>query len=315
MIEQFKKEVDTGLSIPKKTLPSKYFYDKKGGALFVEIMHSKEYYLTRAELEIFTNQTQNIIDALELKRDTYFELIELGAGDGLKTKQLLKELSKQNYTFDYIPIDISQNALDDLEQTLTKEITTLSINKKQGDYFDVLESIKGNKHPKVILFLGSNMGNMSDKIASKFITNLSHNLNPNDKLFLGVDLIKPKEIVLPAYNDSKGITKAFNLNLLERINKELGGNFVVNNFGHQPEYSEKEGVCKSYLVSYIEQKVFIQALNKTFHFEKGEKILTEISRKYNDAIIQKIIDKSYFKVVNKLTDTNNYFANISLTRT
>ena len=217
-MEQFKKEINAGLSSPEKTLPSKYFYDKKGDDLFVEIMHLDEYYLTRAELDIFKNQTQQIINALALKKDTFFELIELGAGDGLKTKELIRELTKQNYKFDYVPVDISQNALNKLEQTLTIETPKVSIKKKQGDYFEILESLKENNSPKIILFLGSNIGNLSDKVASTFISKLSDSLNLNDKIFLGVDLIKPKEIVLPAYNDSKGITKAFNLNLLKRIN-------------------------------------------------------------------------------------------------
>ena len=313
-MEQFKKEIDAGLSSTEKTLPSKYFYDKKGDALFVEIMHLDEYYLTRAELDIFKNQTQQIINALALKKGTYFELIELGAGDGLKTKELIKELTKQNYKFDYVPVDISQNALNKLEQTLTIETPKVSIKKKQGDYFEILESLKENNSPKIILFLGSNIGNLSDEIASTFISKLSDTLNPNDKLFLGVDLIKSKEIVLPAYNDSRGITKAFNLNLLERINNELGGNFDINNFKHQPEFTETEGICRSYLVSSKKQNVYIQALNKSFHFEKGEKILMEISRKYNSEIIDKIIKNSNFQIQENLKDNQNYFANYILNR-
>ena len=156
MIERFKKDVDKGLSSIPKTLPSKYFYDKKGDELFVQIMHLPEYYLTRAELDIFQNQTQNIIDALQVLPNTYFELIELGAGDGLKTKELLRLLDEQNFNFDFIPIDISQNALDILEHTLKKELPNVSMQTKQGDYFQVLESLKDSHHPKIILFLGSN---------------------------------------------------------------------------------------------------------------------------------------------------------------
>ena len=313
-MEQFKKDIEAGLSGKEKTLPSKYFYDKKGDALFVEIMHLEEYYLTRAELDIFKNQTQQIINAFALKKDTFFELIELGAGDGLKTKELLKELTNQNYKFDYVPVDISQNALDQLEQTITKETPKVSVKKKQGDYFEVLDAIKGNHCPKIILFLGSNIGNLSDEIASTFISKLSDSLNPNDKLFLGVDLIKSKEIILPAYNDSKGITKAFNLNLLARINNELGGNFEISNFKHQPEFTESEGICRSYLVSCEKQNVFIQALNKSFHFEKGEKILMEISRKYNSEILHKIIKNSNFQIQENFKDSQNYFANYILNR-
>ena len=314
MIEQFKEDVDKGLSSFPKTLSSKYFYDKIGSDLFVQIMHLPEYYVTRAELDIFTHQTQHIIDALDLKKDTYFELIELGAGDGLKTKKLLKLLDQQNYNFDYLPVDISQTALNNLQDSINKELPNVSVQKKQGDYFDVLESLKDSHHLKVVLFLGSNIGNMPDEIANKFIYKLGANLSNNDKLFLGVDLIKSKSIVYPAYNDSKGITKEFNLNLLKRINKELKAGFDIDSFSHQPEYSEDEGIAKSFLVSNIKQDIHISTLNKTYSFEKGEKIATEISRKYNDTIIQKIIANTDFCITQKLTDSNNYFSNYVLNR-
>jgi dimethylhistidine N-methyltransferase len=314
MIEQFKKDIETGLSSSPKTLPSKYFYDKIGDDLFVQIMHSEEYYLTQAELDIFQNQTQQIIEALQLDKNTYFELIELGAGDGLKTKELLNKLDIQNFKFDYLPVDISQNALDNLEKSLLIEYPNVSVKKKQGDYFQVLEALKNTRHPKIVLFLGSNIGNMSDEIAAKFIYKLGAYLNENDKLFLGVDLMKSKEIVLPAYNDSKGFTKAFNLNLLNRINTELGGDFDLKDFDHQPVYNEAEGIARSFLVSSRQQNVYIKSLDKTFHFEQGEKISTEISRKYNDQVITKLIDNTDFTVITKLTDTNNYFSNYVFNR-
>ncbi|CAA6817085.1 MAG: L-histidine N(Alpha)-methyltransferase [uncultured Aureispira sp.] len=313
-MEQFKIDIDSGLSAVPKTLPSKYFYDKIGDDLFVQIMDLPEYYLTRSELEIFTTQTQQIIDALEVKPDTYFELIELGAGDGLKTKKLLEALDKQHYKFDFFPVDISQNALDTLEDRLKTELPTISVKKKQGDYFQILASLKNTHHPKVVLFLGSNMGNMTDATATDFIYELSKNLCENDKLLLGVDLMKPASIVLPAYNDSAGITRQFNLNLLHRINQELDGNFLVESFSHIPEYTEEEGIARSFLVSNSKQTVELKKLNKTFEFEKGEKIATEISRKYNDKIIQKIIQGADFSITQKLTDSKEYFVNYILTR-
>jgi dimethylhistidine N-methyltransferase len=314
MQEQFRKDVDEGLSAFPKSLPSKYFYDKIGDGLFVQIMHMPEYYVTRAEFEIFKNQTQDIIDALQLNPDTYFELIELGAGDGSKTKVLLHLLDKGNYSFDYFPVDISQNALDKLEKTVNSELPNVLLKKKHGDYFQVLESLKDSHHLKVVLFLGSNIGNMTDEMASDFIYKLGSNLSTDDKLFLGADLIKPASIVLPAYNDSQGITSEFNLNLLKRINRELGGDFDTDKFVHQPEYTENEGIAKSYLVSVTDQKVSIEKNGKTYHFKKGEKISTEISRKYNDEIIGDIIRKTDFKLIRKLTDSKEYFANYILIR-
>jgi len=184
MSKQFKKDVEKGLSQLPKTLPSKYFYDAIGDALFAQIMHLPEYYLTRAELEIFTTKSDQIIDSFQIEKDTYFELIELGAGDGLKTKELLKSLQKRGFNFDYFPVDISQNVLDILEANLKKEMPNLGIQKQQGDYFEILAALKNSPHPKVILFLGSNIGNMTDDIAAQFIYDLGSNLSRNDKLLL-----------------------------------------------------------------------------------------------------------------------------------
>ncbi|KAA5827928.1 L-histidine N(alpha)-methyltransferase [Algibacter amylolyticus] len=314
MTEVFKNEVDKGLQEDNKTLPSKYFYDKIGDALFVEIMNLPEYYLTRCELDIFQNKTQELIESFSVSTDSYFELIELGAGDGTKTKELLRSLGAQNYNFDYFPIDISSNALSLLEKDLKSELPNLSVQIQEGDYFKVLASLKESKKPKIVLFLGSNIGNMSDDMAAEFIYNLGSNLQAGDKLLLGVDLIKARHVVLPAYNDSRGITEKFNLNLLDRINNELGGNFNLNQFKHQPEYDEREGVAKSFIVSTVNQSVEINATGKTYNFTEGEKIHTEISRKYNDALIEKIIEKTDFNLETKILDSKAYFADYILRR-
>ena len=305
---QFLKDVEEGLNSDPKFLSSKYFYDKIGDDLFVQIMNMPEYYLTRSEYEIFSDQSNEIIDALEINSNSYFELIELGAGDGLKTKALLNVLLDHKYQFDYIPVDISQNALDDLEESLSKELPSLTVKKKQGTYFEVLKSIKTSNHPKIILFLGSNIGNLLDHEAHNFLDQLASTLNKNDKLLLGVDQIKSRDIVLPAYNDSNNITAKFNLNLLNRINKEFGANFELDSFNHVPEYTEQEGIAKSYLVSNKEQAIYIKAINTTFNFLKGEKIHTEISRKYNDAILEKILSDTKFEIKSKFVDTKKYFA-------
>ena len=314
MLAQFRKDVEQGLGTFPKTLPSKYFYDKKGDELFVRIMDLPEYYLTRAEFEIFREQSRELIQALEITPKQHFELIELGPGDGTKTKELLKVLIQGAYQFDYLPIDISQNALDQLEHNLAEELPGVCVRKKQGDYFTMLASLRESHHPKVLFFLGSNIGNMTDPQAAEFIYKLGSNLLPDDKLFLGVDLIKPANIVLPAYNDPAGLTKAFNLNLLSRINSELGGNFDINKFSHQPEYTVKNGTAISYLVSTADQTVTLNGSNKTFKFSQGEKILTEISRKYNDEIINNIIGNTDFQIAHKLTDRKGYFADYVLKR-
>ena len=241
-----------------------------------------------------------------------FEIIELGAGDGTKTKELLKELLKQGYKFDYTPIDISDNALTLLKANLLTEMPTLNVVPKQGDYFEVLSSFKESKRKKVILFLGSNIGNLTDDLSAKFLNELNQNINSGDCLLLGVDLIKDVNVVLPAYNDEQGITSRFNLNLLDRINKELDANLNVSKFKHVPEYTKEEGIAKSYLVSTEDQIVKISGVNKFFEFKSGEKIHTEISRKYNDDIVDDILKGTDFTITNKIMDSKAYFADYIL---
>jgi len=314
MIEQFRQDVNAGLSAESKSLPSQYFYDATGDELFQKIMSMPEYYVTRAEDDIFKNKTRQLIDALNLSKDTFFEVVELGAGDGEKSKKLLKKLMDEEYDFVYHPVDISENILYHLESTLKEEIPDLVTHPKQSLYFDALASLKESPHKKVVLFLGSNIGNLDDKMAADFLYQMGANFRHDDILVLGVDLKKSRDIVLPAYNDENGITARFNLNLLERINRELGGDFVLDNFDHCPEYHEDEGIAFSYLVSLTEQNVYIESLNKRFKFAEGEKIHTEISRKYDDKTLNKIIAHTDFIIDGKITDSNNYFADFILKR-
>lgn len=312
MNKNFQNDIDLGLSAANKTLPSKYFYDEIGDALFVEIMNMPEYYLTNAEFDIFKNQTQKLINALKLNASTHFNLVELGAGDGTKTKQLLRALDHQDYNFKYAPVDISENALKHLKISINKELPTVRILPHHGDYFNVLADLKASEHPIILLFLGSNIGNLPDERAKEFIQNLDRNLKLGDKIVLGVDLIKPKSVVLPAYNDAQGITKRFNLNLLTRINKQLNADFDTNTFEHKPEYDEEEGVARSFLVSKKDQTASIKSLGKTFSFKKGEKIHMETSRKYNDQILNGILQHSSLKIIDRLTDSQNLFADYIL---
>lgn len=314
MIELFKEDVNSGLSAEQKSLPSQYFYDATGDELFRQIMDMPEYYVTRAEDEIFNEKTQEIIDAIHVSKDTFFEIIELGPGDGKKSKKLLKKLIKQGYDFVYHPIDISENALKHLEDTLNSELPELKTSPKQGLYFDALNTLGKSDHKKVVLFLGSNIGNLDDSMATDFLYKMGSNFRHDDILLLGVDLKKDKDIILPAYNDKQGITAQFNLNLLNRINQELGGNFELENFSHDPEYHENDGVANSYLLSKVNQTVYISSLNKSFSFKKDERIHTEISRKYDETILNKIIEKTDFILDGKITDSNNYFADFILKR-
>lgn len=314
MKNKFIADVHEGLSRTPKTLPSKYFYDKRGDELFMQIMDLPEYYLTRAELEIFTEQTDPLIDKLGVSPGQHFELIELGAGDGTKTQNLLQALLEQNYSFDYLPVDLSHNVLEHLQKFLTEQMPDLAIKPERGDYLEIIGKLNASSVPKIVLFLGSNIGNLTDLQASKFIYDLGRHLNPGDKLLLGVDLVKSEDIVLPAYNDAQGVTRDFNLNLLRRINAELDADFDLSAFEHRPEYEEEVGVAKSFLVSTSDQSVTLGSNGNSYQFAKGEKILTEISRKYNEDIVGEILQSTDFEVIDILTDSKDYFADYIIER-
>lgn len=313
-LQQFAKDVDLGLSATQKNLPSRYIYNKEGDALFQSIMAMPEYYLTRCEHEIFLHQADDLIDCIEFNKNG-FDLVELGAGDGYKTRLLINALLKRNINFTYKPIDISANALELIEQNLQDEFPDLIIKPKQGEYFEVLEQLKQlNKRPKLILFMGSNIGNLINERLKQFICGLGNSLNTNDRLVVGFDLKKDPSIIKQAYNDPHGFTKAFNLNILKRINEELGGNFNLDQFSHEPFYNPETGLAASYLVSRCKQDVYIEALNKSFSFKAWESIHTEVSQKYDKESIASIAALAGLKVMQMFTDEADYFAEVVLTK-
>ncbi|MGD1840335.1 MAG: L-histidine N(alpha)-methyltransferase [Thermonemataceae bacterium] len=303
----FESDVLTGFSSTPKHLPSKYFYDDEGSRLFQEIMHLPEYYLTRAEYEILETHTAAIL-ARFLDKKKAFNLIELGAGDGLKTKLLLKYFVAQKVDFRYAPIDISAEALQQLTQNVTTHLPTLKVQPIEGDYFTALRQVKVQEGARnVVLFLGSNIGNFSYQASIDFLSQLKASLQPNDLLLLGFDLKKHPQIILNAYNDASGVTRAFNLNLLKRLNQTLDANFDLRQFDHYPTYDPHSGEARSYLVSKIAQEVHLKEVDETVVFQAGETIHTEISRKYTEEEMKGIAQKAGFEWVKSFTDSNCYF--------
>jgi len=303
------EDVKKGLSEKQKRLPSKYFYDAIGDALFQEIMTLPEYYLTRSETEIFSNQAANILQAFNTDH-RFFDLLEFGAGDGTKTKILVRELLKSGGEFRYLPIDISKDVLNGLEQNFNQSFPELKIVPKHKDYFSALSDVYSESdNPKLILFLGSSIGNFSKAQAVKFLRELNEKLRAGDQALIGFDLKKNPHTVISAYNDSEGVTKKFNLNLLARINRELEANFDLSKFDHYPFYDPETGLAKSYIVSLEDQVVDVNKCNITVHFQKGECIHTEISKKYTREEIEDIVSESGFRVVEHFLDSKHYYTN------
>jgi len=305
-ITQFEVDILEGLRNEQKSLSSKYFYDARGDEVFQQIMHMDEYYLTQKELEIFEKHKNEILQTISDGEP--FRIIELGAGDGLKTKILLKHFLESGVEFTYTPVDISGNVLAILEKSLQEELPDLNIEAYQGEYFDALAKIADSPEKDVVFFLGSNVGNFSHEEAVNILSKLGNSLKESDLLFMGVDLKKDPSIILSAYNDAQGITREFNLNLLDRINRELDGNFDRNQFLHYPYYNPHTGECRSYLISQVRQEV--QVAGEVISFRAWEAIFMEISKKYDEVQLKELADQSGFKQAKSFSDSKNWFVDM-----
>ena len=304
-MKQFLNDVVKGLSAPQKFLESKYFYDAKGDELFRKIMGCPEYYLTNCEMEIFTKQTNELADCF-INQFEEFDVVELGAGDATKSIYLLKELVKNKVQFTYYPVDISTDVISLLHRELPRQLPALKIQGLNGEYFNMLEKAKSlSKKIKVVLFLGSNIGNITLENSLNFCMQLRKSLLPGDLVLIGFDLQKDPQTILDAYSDKGGFTKEFNLNLLRRINHELSGNFDVSQFRHYATYDPATGACKSYLVSLKDQQV--EVADHSFNFYQFEPIFMEVSQKYTVAQTDELAIKSGFEPVKHFYDSNKWF--------
>lgn len=302
----FEQDIDEGLTASFKNISSKYFYDDLGSVIFQDIMKMPEYYPTPCEFEILSLQGEQILRKLDFNEP--FNIIEFGAGDGIKTRQLLKRLMENQVDFTYVPMDISQKAIDELEANMLDYLPGLKIKSLVGNYFLMMEELFSLQEPGLFLFLGSNIGNYPDQEANDLLSQFYQHMKQGDKLLIGFDLQKNPAVIRDAYNDSQGITKAFNMNLLQRINKELGGNFRKEFFDFYSHYNPVNGEVRSYLVSLKEQEVYIGNLDKSYAFRQNELIWTELSKKYTLQEIEKIAAGNGFEVVENFLDCKHYFA-------
>lgn len=308
--DDFRTHVLAGLAGTPKKLSSRFFYDAEGDRLFQCIMASEDYYVTRAENEILSEQTDDVLKALA-NGHKRFSLFELGAGDGAKTRHLLRHALEQDRDPIYRPIDISENALEQLGQRLKKELPTLRFHAEQGEYFEAIKrGFADPSEPKAVLFLGSNIGNLDREQAITLLKGVAEYLGPNDRFLVGFDRKKDPATIRRAYNDREGHTSAFNLNLLHRINRELGADFNADNFIHTPVYDPSSGRALSYIVSTRDQEVHIPGVEKPIHFKAWEALHTEISQKYDDGMIGDLAEHSGLRITDQFTDSKGYFTDV-----
>ncbi|MCB2409016.1 L-histidine N(alpha)-methyltransferase [Hymenobacter lucidus] len=307
------RHVAQGLSRSPKTLSSMYFYDDEGSRLFQQIMALPEYYPTRTEFDLLEAHQVAIGAALRPSTpDEPFFLLELGAGDGLKTKILLRHLLETGANFTYVPVDISGAALEGLVASLSQELPTLQVEPQVTDYATALTLMASRPGRKAVLFLGSNIGNFLPADRRDFLSKLAHPLTANDRLLIGFDLQKDPRQIRAAYDDTQGVTAAFNLNLLTRLNRELGADFELDYWQHYTDYDPLSGAVRSFLVSTRQQQVRVEALQQSFDFNAWEVIHTENSYKFTRTLIGQLAAEAGLAVQHFFTDTHDYFADVVL---
>ena len=303
----FAADVRTGLTAPSKFLLPHYFYDPLGSALFDAICELPEYYVTRAETEILTAHAAEIASAF----GTPIRLVELGSGSARKTRFLLDAITARQPELEYVPIDVDASMLEKSGDALLQEYDSLRITAICGDFREAARAIPHrDRHRTVVLFLGSTIGNLDPEEAVAMLRDLRSSLVPGDALFLGADLRKPREILEPAYDDPLGVTAAFNLNLLGRINRELGGHFDLASFAHRAHYDEQLGRIEMHLVSRIAQRVAIDSLPLDVELAAGESIHTENSYKHDDDSLRFLTEASGFTIERRWTDSRGWFADV-----
>jgi len=298
--ESFREEVVTGLRKSKKELPAKFFYDKRGSELFEEITRLPEYYVTRTEIEILDLNAEEMVSLM----GENFLLVEFGSGSSTKVRILLDQMQgKAAYT----PIDISLLYLKESAQALGEAYPEVQVTAVCADYTRPFLIPEGESFEKrVVFFPGSTVGNFEPHLAEKFFRDTARRLRQNDTMLIGVDLQKDRNILHKAYNDSAGITAAFNKNILQRINRELGADFDLNRFEHAAFYNENANRIEMHLRSNGNQKVNIGP--DSFEFRNGETIHTENSYKYTIEGFHELLRGTGFEPERVWTDPQNLFS-------
>lgn len=317
----FAQAVGSGLAQRRKSLPCRFFYDDAGSKLFEAICATPEYYVTRTEQAILEAYAADIVAAVPAPS----ELVELGSGSAVKTRLLIDALLARQTSLRYVPIDISRAALQQSAQHLLRDYPALTIEAVEGEYEVGLrhlgtrsERTRGGRTRspgRLILWLGSNIGNLDRVAAGQFLGRIAAGTSELDRILVGFDLRKDLRRLLAAYDDAQGVTAAFNRNLLARINRELGGRFDPQNFEHRAVWNEAEGRIEMHLVSRIDQVVAVETLGRSFAFSAGESVHTESSYKYDEADIDAVAGAAGLRVLRRFEDAQGLFCVALLTAT
>jgi L-histidine N-alpha-methyltransferase len=303
-------EVYRGLTARPKTLSPWLFYDAEGSRLFEEITELDEYYLTRTERSILREHADEMVACAAGYGGTAapdLTLIELGAGTASKTGLLLKAAVRRQEAVTYYALDISKTALDEAKQRIEEEIPGVTVDTRLGDYTDGLGQIEANGTRKLVLYIGSSMGNFEPEAALHLLRDLRKQLAPGDMLLLGVDLVKDMATLIAAYDDAKGVTGQFNKNILTRLNTELGANFDLGKFRHKVRWNGDQSRIEMHLESLVGQEVTIPALDLRVAFRRGETIHTENSYKFTPEGVTELLTQAGYGVMHAWSDPHRWF--------
>ncbi|MDD9951580.1 MAG: L-histidine N(alpha)-methyltransferase [Zetaproteobacteria bacterium] len=302
--DQFAVDVLTGLCSTPKKISSKYFYNDLGSKLFQQITHHEDYYLTRIEHAILSAAASEIPQ--HFTHDAV-DIVELGVGDGHKTKLIIDGFLSRGIKVQFFPVDISAQAMLLLEKNYPSH-PKLNIFAIVGEYLDALKYLRDRSmNPQLLLFLGSNIGNFDRVQNQGFLSLLRRNMQPRDRLLIGFDLKKDVQVLTRAYNDSAGITREFNLNILRRINEELGANFCLHSWDHFGSYNPILGAMESFLLPDKPQEVYIAQLQRSFSFAAYEPIHLEYSFKYLMTDIDFLCCNTGFVPITHYQDEQRWF--------
>ena len=290
------------LQLPRK-LPAKYFYDDHGSQLFDKICDTQEYYPTRTEDALLATTASDII---KLSRPEH--VIELGSGTSRKTRRLLTACEKQQCQVKYWPFDVCEEIVREASETLTDEYQWLDVNGLVGDYNAGLSHLPELDGTSLYVFLGGTIGNFEHDEGVAFLTELRKAMSSDDKLLMGADRVKDEQVLNAAYNDKEGITAAFNLNLLNVLNREVDADFDSEKFRHHAFFNHNESQIEMHLIALEPQTVKLPALEEEINFAEGDSILTEISRKFTFDSLCKMLEQAGFQLDKHFSADNDYFS-------
>lgn len=304
LISPIAADVLEGLTSTPKQLPPKLFYDAEGSRLFEEITRTPEYYPTRTERAILEEYAGEIIRVT----GSNLTLVELGAGSAYKTRVLIRAILRRQLRLEFHPVDVSPAALQEAVSGLNGDFPHLHVSPIVADYGDHLPDLSSRPGRKLVLFIGSTIGNFEPEEAQQFLKRVRASLQPGDALLLGFDMVKDAEVLHAAYNDAAGVTEQFNKNVLARINRELGGDFDLNEFNHVAFWNARKSRIEMHLESRVDQDVCISDLGRSFQFCFGERIHTENSYKFTNASIARLLRNSGLTLEKIWSDRDRWFS-------